>query len=181
MPKTSMLQVRSRGERGRSTTIDRANVPIRSYPRMPSRVLQPDGGWKLLRTTRAWDEIWTHRIDRRAGRAWLHSNLGRDKSALVEVDLATGAERVLGKHPEVDISATQLPPINGAPVSYVTHAGLPRVTWLDQPLGKEVGPGGAPGQQSRPARRGPDCRPHAERSLRHAKRGFAGAGRLRHR
>lgn len=101
-------------------------------------ILQPDGGWKVLRTTRAWDEIWIHRIDRRAGRAWLRSNIGRDKSALLEVDLATGAESVLGEHPEVDISATQLPPVNGAPVAYVTHAGLPQVTWLDQPLGKEV-------------------------------------------
>ena len=38
----------------------------------------------------------------------------------------------------MDVYATQLPPINGAPVAYLTHAGLPQVTWLDQPLGKEV-------------------------------------------
>lgn len=101
-------------------------------------ILQPDGSWKTLRTTRAWDEIWVHRIDRQAGRAWLQTNLGRDKSALVEVDLASGAERVLGEHPEVDVAATQLPPVNGAPVAYVTYAGLPHVTWLDEALGKEV-------------------------------------------
>jgi dipeptidyl aminopeptidase/acylaminoacyl peptidase len=101
-------------------------------------ILQQDGSWKVLRTARAWDEIWVHRIDRGAGRLWMHSNLGRDKSALVEVDLASGTERVLGEHPEVDVGATHWPPINGGPLSYLTHAGLPRVTWLDQALGKEA-------------------------------------------
>ncbi len=101
-------------------------------------ILQSDGTWKVLRTTRAWDELWVYRIDRKAGKLWMHSNLGRDKSALVEVDLATGAERILGEHPQVDVYNAQLPPIEGAPVSYVTHAGLPKVTWLDQALGQEA-------------------------------------------
>ncbi|HSV34804.1 MAG TPA: prolyl oligopeptidase family serine peptidase [Ramlibacter sp.] len=101
-------------------------------------LLQPDGGWRLLRTVKAFDEFWFNRVDLGAGKAWAASNIGRDKLALVEIDLASGRETVIAQDPLVDVAAPVLPPLRGGPVAFVAHPGLPVITYLDAQLGTGV-------------------------------------------
>jgi dipeptidyl aminopeptidase/acylaminoacyl peptidase len=97
-----------------------------------------DGSWKLLRTVKAFDFFALHRIDHQGGRLWAMTNMGRDKSALIEIDLATGRERVLAEDAEVDLDYAQYPPQEGAPYGYAKEPGLPRFVYLDAALGDEV-------------------------------------------
>lgn len=101
-------------------------------------IAEPDGRWRLLQTAKAFDEFWFHRIDSAAGKAWVASNIGRDKTALVEVDLASGRETVLAEHPVVDIGGALLPPLKGAPIGYVANPGMPEVRYFDAALEADI-------------------------------------------
>lgn len=99
---------------------------------------QPDGGWRLLRTVAAFDFFALHRIDAAAGRAWAMTNIGRDKSALIEIDLTSGRERVLAEHADVDLDNAWYLPSRGGPYAWLAEPALPRMTYLDAALGAEV-------------------------------------------
>jgi len=43
----------------------------------------PDGSWRRIRTVKAFDFFWPHRVDLQNGRLWAMTNIGRDKSVLV--------------------------------------------------------------------------------------------------
>lgn len=101
-------------------------------------VVDAQGGWRTLRTITGWDTLWMHRVDRAAGKAWGMSNLGRDKTALVEIDLASGRETVLGSHPEVDLQYAFYRRTQGGPMAYIAEPGHPSTHWLDGAFGAEV-------------------------------------------
>ena len=101
-------------------------------------VLEPGGSWRQVKVAGAFDHLWVHRVDRGAGRAWGVSDIGRDRQALVEIDLQAGTERVLAEHPVVDVTAVQYAPLSGAPQVWMSDAGLPAAHWLDAALGREV-------------------------------------------
>jgi dipeptidyl aminopeptidase/acylaminoacyl peptidase len=98
----------------------------------------PDGSWRVLRTVKAFDFFWPQRIDLGSGKVWAMTNIGRDKAALVEIDLAGGSERVLAEDGEVDLDSAQYPPKQGAPYAYGIEPGLPRFVYLDAALGADV-------------------------------------------
>lgn len=100
-------------------------------------LLQAGGDWRALKTVGGFDHYWVHRLDLAAGKAWATSNIGRDKTALVEVDLASGQERVLGSDHQVDLSFPLFAP-QGAPLGYVVEPGLARMQWLDTDMAGEV-------------------------------------------
>ncbi|MCR8960529.1 prolyl oligopeptidase family serine peptidase [Variovorax sp. S2] len=99
---------------------------------------QPDGNWRAFRTVKAFDSFWPQRIDVGAGRLWALTNVGRDKLALVEVDLAVGTEKLLADDAEVDLDYGVFPPQQGAPLAYVSEPGRPRISYLDTALASEV-------------------------------------------
>ena len=101
-------------------------------------VLQADGSWRTVRTITGFDAVWLHRIDRAAGKAWGLSNLGRDKSSVVEVDLASGQEKVLAQHPVVDLSLVIYPPVKGAPMGYAQDDGTPAAHYFDAALEADI-------------------------------------------
>ncbi|MBU1440099.1 MAG: S9 family peptidase [Gammaproteobacteria bacterium] len=98
----------------------------------------PAGSWKRLRTVGKFDFFSLHRIDPEGGRLWAMTNMGRDRSALVEIDIATGQERVLAEDAVVDLDYAQYPPVKGAPFGYAKEPGLPQFAYLDAALGAEV-------------------------------------------
>lgn len=100
-------------------------------------VVDAQGQWKAVRTVSGWDNLWLHRIDRQAGKAWGLSNVGRDRNALVEIDLGSGRETVLAEHPEVDLQAAYYRRGGGTPVAYVSEAGYPAAHYLDRELGAD--------------------------------------------
>lgn len=99
---------------------------------------QPDGGWRRLRTVPAFSFFSIHRIDPAAGRLWAMTNMGRDKVALVEVDLTTDRETVLAEHAEVDLDGAWFPPAAGGPYAVSLLPGLPQMNYLDAGIGADV-------------------------------------------
>lgn len=79
-----------------------------------------------------------HRVDLSAGRLWAVSNMGRDKSALLEIDLGTGDERVLAEHPDVDLDSAWYLPGREGPYAYLAEPALPSMSYLDVALGAEI-------------------------------------------
>jgi dipeptidyl aminopeptidase/acylaminoacyl peptidase len=102
---------------------------------------QADGSWRVLKTFNGLDNYWVNRIDVAANKAWVMSNVGRDKTALIEVELSSGQEKILGANDAVDLSfavfANTHSDIN-APVGYVAEPGLPTITYLDSQLEQDV-------------------------------------------
>lgn len=101
-------------------------------------LLQPDGSWRTLKTVGGFDFYWVNRLDPVAGKAWVSSNIGRDKSALFEVDLASGRERLLASHEQVDLSYPVFGAGTGGLLGYVVEPDLPRMEYLDAALGRDV-------------------------------------------
>ncbi len=101
-------------------------------------LLQADGQWRPFKTLGGFDSYWINRLDTSAGRAWVSSNMGRDKTALLEVDLATGREQVIASHDVVDVSFAVMPAGKGAPLGYVVEPGYPEMKWLDAAWQRDV-------------------------------------------
>lgn len=101
-------------------------------------LLEADGRWRTLRTVGGWDTFWLHRVEPQTRKAWGVSNVGRDKAALVEVDLDTGRETVLASHPVVDLGNVFYTRFQSGPVAYVTDAGRREAHYVDAALGREV-------------------------------------------
>ena len=99
---------------------------------------QPDGQWRVLQTVGGFDSFWVQRIDTTARRAWALSNLGRDKMALVELNLDGGEPRVLAEHARVDLSQVLFDGRHGAPVGYLVEPGYPEVQYLNPAGGQET-------------------------------------------
>ena len=92
--------------------------------------LHPDGRWRALKTVNGFETYWITRFDTASGKAWVFSNIGRDKLALLEVDLASNQEKVLASHDVVDLSFAVMPAGTGAPIGYVVEPGYPEMKWL---------------------------------------------------
>jgi dipeptidyl aminopeptidase/acylaminoacyl peptidase len=92
---------------------------------------EASGGWRVLKTWGGFDFINVLRIDPAQGRLWALSNLGRDKLALVEVDTASGAERVLAEHAVVDVAQSSFASAGGPPVGYVVEPDHPQMHFFD--------------------------------------------------
>ena len=101
-------------------------------------LIQPDGSWRALKIVGGFDGYWVDRIDTAAGKAWVTSNIGRDKAALIEVDLASGHERLIASHDQVDLGYAVFGADEGGPVGYVVEPGLPRMEYLDAAFGRDV-------------------------------------------
>lgn len=101
-------------------------------------LLAPDGRWRVVKTMGGFDTFWVQRIDTQARRAWVLSNLGRDKLALVELHLDTGAQQMLAEHPRVDLSQTLFEGRTGGPNGYVVAPGYPEAHYLDTAYGQAV-------------------------------------------
>jgi dipeptidyl aminopeptidase/acylaminoacyl peptidase len=95
--------------------------------------LHPNGDWAKLKTVGGFDTYWTLRIHPNAGKAWVISNIDRDKTGLIEVTLATGAEKLLAQDPAVDISLTVFG-ANSVPVAYVVEPDFPKIVFLNKTL-----------------------------------------------
>lgn len=100
-------------------------------------LLQADGSWRVVKTIDAFDNYWIHRLDTARGLWWASSNVGRDTTALLEVELSTGAEQVLASHEALDMGPVYLGP-SGAPVGYAVEPGYPQVTLLDPALASDL-------------------------------------------
>lgn len=89
------------------------------------------GGWRTLKTWGGFDSFRVLRLDPALDKLWALSNLGRDKAALVEMDVATGAERVLAEHAVVDVAQASFASLSGPPIGYVVDPDHPQMHFFD--------------------------------------------------
>ncbi|MEX1167530.1 MAG: prolyl oligopeptidase family serine peptidase, partial [Hydrogenophaga sp.] len=94
-------------------------------------LLIPSGQWRSLVSVGGFDSFWMQRLDSATRRGWALSNVGRDKLALMEVNLDSGQQRFLAEHPKVDINRVLFDAQRGAPVGYVVEPGYPQALYLD--------------------------------------------------
>jgi dipeptidyl aminopeptidase/acylaminoacyl peptidase len=99
---------------------------------------QPDGQWRALQTVGGFDSFWVLRIDSAARRAWVLSDIGRDKRALMELNLDSGTQRLIAEHPRVDLGQALFAGRSGSPVGYVVEPGYPQAVYLDADYGQAV-------------------------------------------
>ena len=70
--------------------------------------------------------------------ALMQSSVGRDKSALVRVDIATGKETVLGASEQADVESVWVDPKDHTPQAYTVNYLKPEVTVLKPSVQKDV-------------------------------------------
>jgi dipeptidyl aminopeptidase/acylaminoacyl peptidase len=77
-------------------------------------------------------------IEATGATALMHSSVGRDKSALVRVNLATGKSTVLGASEAADVDDVWVNPRTFAPQAYSVNYLKPEITVLDKTVQKDV-------------------------------------------
>jgi dipeptidyl aminopeptidase/acylaminoacyl peptidase len=122
---------------------------LQLHPRVAVKTL-PDGGGEIYRNTgKGWesllkygrDDSLTTRpvvVEEGGGSALLLSSIGRDKAALVRIDLASGKQTVLGESDKADVSEVWLEPRTRKPeafgVEYLTTEIEPLVPAVRQDI-----------------------------------------------
>ena len=115
-----------------------------------SEVFRKSGGkWVSLLKVGQEDSLTTNTIGiEAAGTALITSSVGRDKAALVRVELNTGKTTVLGASEQADVENVWTDPRTRAPQAYTVNYLKPEVSVIDKSvqkdvalLGKELGDG----------------------------------------
>jgi dipeptidyl aminopeptidase/acylaminoacyl peptidase len=97
----------------------------------------PDGDaghWTILTRWRKDDDVRVLKFTRDGDAIHMLSNRGRDKIALVRLDINTAQETVVYAHPEVDVSFAQIDRRSLEPALAYTHPDFPQVEALDPSL-----------------------------------------------
>ena len=107
----------------------------------------PEGG--AWRTTLRWQKgevWWIADFVPGTNTAWAVSSRGRDKEALVRIDLESGAEEVVHQESEVDVEQVLMSRRTHAPLAAYSMPGYPRARYFDAALAARLEPlsGGAP-------------------------------------
>lgn len=76
-------------------------------------IREESGEWRKLNSGNFEDVFWTFGSVDPDGQVFARSNLNRDKTALVKVDLATAQETVIAEDASVDIDWSMLDPVSG--------------------------------------------------------------------
>jgi dipeptidyl aminopeptidase/acylaminoacyl peptidase len=105
-----------------------------------NEIFRKSGGkWVSLLKYGQEDSITTNTVGiEAAGTALMTSSVGRDKAALVRVDLASGKTTVLGASEQADVENVWVDPRSRAPVAYTVNYLKPEVSVIDKALKKDV-------------------------------------------
>lgn len=132
-----------------SWAVDReGRLRARSVQDGDDRYLQLRDG-DAWRTTLRWqkdENWWIADYVPGTNTVWAASSRGRDKEALVRLDLETGAEEVIHEEAEVDVEQVLMSRRGNAPLAVYSMPGYPRAKYFDKGLAARLEPlgGGAP-------------------------------------
>ncbi len=98
------------------------------------QVPQTDATWKTTAQWSRFDTLYPIDFDKNGQSAWVLSNRGRDKIALVKFELATGIETVVQAVPEVDVDRVYISKKTHLPLMVHSMPGYPRQEIFDAPL-----------------------------------------------
>lgn len=92
------------------------------------------GSWVTVAERSRWDTLNIFGLHGGGGKAWALSNRGRDKAALVRLDLATGAEELFYASPDVDLDNVTLSRRTREPLVAYSMPGYPARQVFDAAL-----------------------------------------------
>jgi len=90
--------------------------------------------WTILTDWSRDDNVQVLKLNRDGDAVHMLSNRGRDKVALVKLNIKTAQEKVVYAHPDVDVSFAQINRRSLEPALVYTHPDFPQVTALDPSL-----------------------------------------------
>ncbi len=101
--------------------------------------LEKDGAWAPVLTVDGFSNFRVVRVDADGRTAWAMSNRGRDKLALVKVDLSgDGSEVLVADDPQIDLRRVWFAGRDGALLGVESELAYPKVKYLDKPTEKLV-------------------------------------------
>jgi dipeptidyl aminopeptidase/acylaminoacyl peptidase len=105
-----------------------------------NEIFRKSGGkWVSLLKYGQEDSITTNTIGiEAAGTALMTSSVGRDKAALVRVDLTTGKSTVLGASEQADVENVWTDPRTRVPMAYTVNYLKPEVSAIDKSVQKDI-------------------------------------------
>lgn len=95
------------------------------------QIPQADATWKTTAQWSRFDTLYPIDFDKSDQSAWVLSNRGRDKIALVKIQLATGLETVVHAVPEVDVDRVYISKNTHLPLMVHSMPGYPQQDMLD--------------------------------------------------
>lgn len=93
-----------------------------------------DGNWRTTMRFSRQASLRVLELDDQGSGAWALSSIGRDKAALVRLDLETGREEVLAADPDVDIDQVLMSRRSGKPLLAYSDPDYPMRRYLDEGL-----------------------------------------------
>lgn len=112
----------------------RARARLQGEQTLVERLGAEPGSWLPVTQRSRWDTLGIFGLHEEGRRAWALSNRGRDKLALVRLDMATGAEEVLFESPDVDLDDVSLSRRTRAPLVAYFMPGYPQRKVFDTAL-----------------------------------------------
>ena len=106
-----------------------------------SRLLQvpfPGGGWKTLIEATMFDRMNPVDLSLDGSKLYLFSDVGRDKRALVLLDLQTGQQELVIEDDRVDVNYVFMSKRQRRPLYAVTTPGYPEITYFDETLKRQM-------------------------------------------
>lgn len=102
--------------------------------------------WTTILEGEFWDEIYIgNQVHNRGSKVYAVTNGGRDRRALVALDLNTGEQEVVFQRPDVDVFTVFPEPGAHGPLAVLYHDDLPRYHYFDRKLQADLerilGPG----------------------------------------
>jgi len=91
-------------------------------------------GWSVILSWTKDDEVQPLQFTAEGDAIWMVSNRGRDKKALVRLDVKTAEESVVYAHPEADIGRVHISALSETPVLVHAQPDYPHVEVLDAAL-----------------------------------------------
>lgn len=118
-------------------------------PRLAVKTLPSGGGEIFRRSARGWEQFLEYGqedslttspivIEADGRTALMVSAVGRDKAALVRVDLATGAQSVIGESPRADVAEVWIDPRTHEPQAFAVNYLHTELTPLTPQAGKDI-------------------------------------------
>jgi dipeptidyl aminopeptidase/acylaminoacyl peptidase len=102
-------------------------------------ILDPaTGEWRVAKRFGPFGYVSPLRLDRKSGKLVANSGLGRNTTALVSIDLATGTETELFRDQRVDLTASYVPLGSTVPYAVQVDPGYPEIRFFDEQLGRAV-------------------------------------------
>lgn len=98
------------------------------------QILETNATWKTTAQWSRFDTLYPLDFDKSSQSAWVMSNRGRDKIALVKIELATGIETVVHAVPEVDVDRVYISKKTHQPMMVHSMPGYPRQEIFDVSL-----------------------------------------------